>query len=89
MAFGGVAINQWRQLELLGEVIEGSDTAKLGEASPRRLGLGLLETLEEGSGRAQVLEDDRTGAAVHAAGLDEVVVGAAVDDLALDAGHLI
>jgi hypothetical protein len=89
MAFWGVLINEWHQPELLCEVIEGSDTAKLGEASPRGFGLGLLETLEEGIGRSKVLEDHWTGAAVHTAGLDEIVVGAAVDDLALDTGHLI
>src|SRR6267378_613541 len=49
--------------------------------------LRLLEALEQGIGGAQVLQNDGAWAAVHAAGLDEVVVGAAVDDFALNAGH--
>ena len=37
--------------------------------------------------RRQVGQDYGAGLAVHAAGLDEIVVGMAVDDLTLDAGH--
>jgi hypothetical protein len=72
---------------LLGEVIEGSDTAKLRETSTGGFRLGLLEALEQGIGGAQVLHDDRTRPSVHAPRLDEVVVGASMDDLALEAGH--
>jgi hypothetical protein len=87
VTFGGVLIDEFDQTELLGEVIEGSDTAKLRETSTGRLRLGLLKALEQGIGRAQVLHDDRTRSSVHAPRLDEVVVGASMDDLALEAGH--
>jgi hypothetical protein len=86
-AFGGVVIDEFDQMELLGEVVEGGDTAKVGDASAVGLGLGLLEALEEGVGGTQVGQDDGPGATVHAAGLDEIVVGVAVNDLALDGGH--
>ena len=80
-------INEFDQLKLLSEVVEGGDTAKVGEASTGGGELLVLEALEQGIGGAQVLQDDGARAAVHAAGLDEVVVGAAVDDFALNAGH--
>jgi hypothetical protein len=60
----------------------------MGEACPGGLDL-LLEALEEGVGGAQVGQDDRAGATVHTAGLDEIVIGTTMDDLALDAGHQI
>ncbi|HJY92342.1 MAG TPA: hypothetical protein VJ255_18800 [Candidatus Acidoferrum sp.] len=74
-------------MKLLSEVVEGGGTAKVGEARTGGGELRLLEALEQGIGGAQVLQNDGAWAAVHAAGLDEVVVGAAVDDFALDAGH--
>jgi hypothetical protein len=87
VTFGGVFIDEFDQTELLGEVIEGSDTAKLRETSTGGFRLGLLKALEQGIGRAQVLQDDRTRSSVHAPRLDEVVVGASMDDLALETGH--
>jgi len=87
VTFGGVLIDEFDQTELLGEVIEGSDTAKLRETSAGGFRLGLLKALEQGIGRAQVLHDDRTRSSVHAPRFDEVVVGASMDDLALEAGH--
>jgi len=86
-AFGGVVIDQFDQAELLGEVVEGRDAAKGGDPSTGGFGLGLLEALEQSFGRAQVLQNDGAGAAVHAPRFHEVVVGVSVDDLALDAGH--
>ncbi|PYU65248.1 MAG: hypothetical protein DMG49_24700 [Acidobacteria bacterium] len=51
-AFGGVVIDEFDQAELLGEVIEGGDTAKLGETSTGGFRPGLLQALEQGVGRA-------------------------------------
>jgi hypothetical protein len=87
VALGGVLIDEFDQAELLGEVIECGDTAKLRETSTDGFRLGLLEALEQGIGRAQVLHDDRTRSSVHAPRLDEVVIGVPMDDLPLDAGH--
>jgi hypothetical protein len=42
VTFGGVLIDEFDQTELLGEVIEGSDTAKLRETSTGGFRLGLL-----------------------------------------------
>src|SRR5207237_4665358 len=86
---GGVLINEFKQAELQGESIKGSDAAKLRETSTGGFRLGLLEALEQGIGRAQVPHDDRTRPSVHAPRLDEVVVRASMDDLALEAGHRI
>ena len=86
-AFGGVLIHEFDQAELLGEVKEGGDAAKLRETSTGGFRLGLLEALQQGIGRAQVVHDDRTRPAVHAPRLDEVVVGVPMDDLTLEAGH--
>ena len=80
-------INEFDQTELLGEVIEGGDTAKVRETSTGGGGLRLLKALEQGIGGAQVLQNDRARSSVHAAGFDEVVVGASMDDFALEAGH--
>jgi hypothetical protein len=82
-----VLIDEFDQAKLLGQVIEGGDAAKLGETSTGRFRLRLLEALKQGIGRAQVLHDDRTRAAVHAPRLDEVVVGVTMDDLTLEASH--
>jgi len=82
-----VLIDEFDQAELLGQVIEGGDAAKLGETSTGGFRLGLLEALKQGIGRAQVLHDDRTRPAVHAPRLDEVVVGVSMDDLTLEASH--
>jgi hypothetical protein len=82
-----VVIDEFDQAELLGEVVEGRDAAEGGDTSTGGFALGLLEALEQGVGRAQVLHDDGAGAAVHAPRFDEVIVGVSVDDLALDAGH--
>ena len=45
-AFGGVLIHEFNQAELLGEVKEGGDAAKLRETSTGGFRLGLLEALE-------------------------------------------
>jgi len=47
-----VVIDEFDQAELLGEVIEGGDTAKLGETSTGGFRPGLLQALEQGVGRA-------------------------------------
>jgi len=47
----------------------------------------LPEALKQTLGCAQILEDNGARAAIYAARLDEVVVGASVDNLALDTGH--
>src|SRR5213082_2633349 len=89
VSFGGVLINEFKQAELQGEIIKGSDAAKLRETSTGGFRLGLLEALEQGIGRAQVRSEERTRPSVHAPRLDEVVVRASMDDLALEAGHRI
>lgn len=88
LTLGGAFVDEFHQLELLGEVVEGSHAAKLDDARPQGCGGWLLEAAEQGVGRAQVLENHRTGAAVHATGFDEIVVGAAMNDFALHAGHI-
>ena len=69
-------------------VVESGQAPEGGDARPEGRGGGGLEALEQGIGRAEVGENDGAGAAVQAAGLDEVVVGVAVDDLGLEAGHI-
>jgi hypothetical protein len=49
--------------------------------------LGILKACEQRIGTAQVLDDDRAGPTINAAGLDNIVIGMPVDDLALDACH--
>ncbi len=88
LPLGDVLIDQSDQLQLLGQLIESGRSAKLNHASMQRLGGGLLEAFEQGICGAKVLEDDRPGTTVHASGFDEVVVGMAVDDSALEAGHI-
>ena len=72
---------------LLSEVVEGGGTAKVGEARTGGGSCGCWRRWSKESAEPQVLQNDGAWAAVHAAGLDEVVVGAAVDDFALNAGH--
>lgn len=69
--------------------MEGGDAAELGEAGADRFSVWLLEALKQAIGGAQVLDDNRTRAAVYAARLDEVevTVGACVDNPTLDTGH--
>jgi hypothetical protein len=75
VAFGDVLIDEFHQAELVGEVVESGQAPEGGNAGPQRRGGGGLEALEQGIGRAEVGEDDGAGAAVQAAGLDELVVG--------------
>jgi hypothetical protein len=49
-ALRGVLIDEFYQLELLGEIVESGGAAKLGETRPDGFGLWLLEALEEVSG---------------------------------------
>ncbi len=85
----GVLIDQFDQPKLAGEIVEGGNAAKLGDPSPEWLGLRMLELFQQGIGRTQILEDDWTGPSIDAARFDDVVIGAPVDDFALDAGHSI
>jgi uncharacterized SAM-binding protein YcdF (DUF218 family) len=75
MTFGSEAVDQFDELELPGKVKESGGPAEGREAGAEGLGVRPLEALEQGIGRAQILQDDGAGTAVEAARLDEVVVG--------------
>ena len=86
-ALGDVFIDKFYQSKLTGKIVEGSHAAKLSDAGTQRLSLAILETFKQRIGCAQILEHDRAGSAINAAGLDDVVIRVPVDDIALDAGH--
>ena len=88
LPLGDTRIDQFDQVQLLGQLIEGGDAAELDHAGAQRIGGGLLQAFEQGIGGTQILEDHWPRPAVHAPGFDEVVIGMAVDDSALQAGHI-
>ena len=87
LAFGGELIDELDQAELLGEVVEGGQGAEGSHAGAAGSDGRLAQALQQGVGGAEVFDDHGTRAAVHAARLDEVVIGVPVNDLALEAGH--
>ena len=88
LAFGGELIDELDQAQLLGEVVEGGQTAEGSHAGAVGPAGRLAQALEQRVGGAEVFDDDGTGAAVDAARFDEVVIGVAVNDLALKARHM-
>ena len=85
---GHMFVDQGNDVETLGGSGEGGDVAVLKGADAEAPGGSLEEPFEQGVGGAEVEHRDGAGLAVNAAGLDDAPVGAAVDDVSLQAGHL-
>ena len=85
---GHMLVDQGDDVETLRGRRESGDVAVLEGADAQAAGRSLKESLEQCVGSAQVEHRDGTRFAVDPAGLDDSPVGATVDDVALDAGHM-
>ena len=81
-------VDQGGDAEPLGGSRQGGDVAVLERANAQASGRILQEPLEQRIGGSEVEHGDGARLAVDAAGLDDAPVGASVDNVSLQAGHL-
>jgi hypothetical protein len=84
---GDISIDDGHDSEFLGQVPGSRQQTELMDAGLQRLAGFLLQTRQQGIGRAQVSEDDLAGLSVDAFGGNDLPVAVSVDDFRSERGH--
>ena len=89
LALRNKMVNDINQVDLLSDIPQGGQGAKLKDLGLDRLAGVLFQAFQEGIGGTQMEQDDGPGLAVDPSGFDDLPVGMTSGDFFLDGGHII